>query len=105
MLVRHTVGPLFPNSAAQSEGVVLDHTPYHTMGVLPSTQPMATFGSLFGLPLIWLTRVVYMLVGAVEGWGCVCVRGGASIPHHNVTYMKMFAMLLLHANDVSWSNA
>jgi hypothetical protein len=67
VLVRHTVGPLFPNSAAQFEGVVLDHTPYHNMGVLPSTQPMATFGSLFGLPLIWLTRVLYMLVGAVEG--------------------------------------
>ena len=48
----------------------LDQTrPYHTMGVLPSTQPEATFGSSFiVLPLIWLARVVCLLVGAVEGW-------------------------------------
>ena len=44
--------------------------PYHTMGVLPSTQPVATPGSsLFCLPLIWLARVVYLLVGVAEGWG------------------------------------
>ena len=40
------------------------------MGVLPSTQPVATLAlALFCLPLIWLARVVYLLVGVAEGCG------------------------------------
>ena len=39
----------------------------HIMGGLPSTQPVATLGSSFIL-LTWLARVVYLLVGAAEGW-------------------------------------
>ena len=36
--------------------------------VLPSTQPVATLASLC-LPLVWLARGAYLLVGAAEGWG------------------------------------
>ena len=33
--------------------------------------------ALFCLPLIWLARVVYLLVGVAEGWGGVGRRGYA----------------------------
>ena len=41
---------------------------YHTMGVLPSTQPVATFGSRFILSsfdVACTARVVYLLVGTI----------------------------------------
>ena len=50
---------------------------FSSVGVLPSTQPVATFGSSFilsiqfSVPLMWLARVVYLL-----HW-LVLLRGGA----------------------------
>ena len=46
--------------------------PCHAMGVLPSTQPVATLGSSFILSLFDVgLAIVHLLVGAVEGWGLV----------------------------------
>ena len=70
--------------------------------------------ALFCLPLIWLARVVYLLVGAVEGWGgwrgnanpcavlccvvlCYGVGVGAGvIPRVCFVRVCVFACLCLH---------
>ena len=61
-------------------------TPWVTMGVLPSIQSVATLGSsLLCLPLIWLARGVYLLVGAAEGWGMLTIPYH-TIPYHTIPY-------------------
>ena len=66
-----TFSPTTFSSVQFSPGI-----PYHTMGVLPSTQPVAALGSSFILSSfdmvwygrgLWLARVVCLLVGVAEG--------------------------------------